>query len=106
MIRSLTPKQLQEKITDLKNICVVDVRQDWEYKLCALPDSLHIPLMELDDRLEEIPPSHTIVVICHHGIRSQQGALQLIKAGFKEVFNLTGGIDAWGKEVDPSIGFY
>ena len=106
MIRSLTPKQLQEKISHHQDICLLDVRQNWEYKLCALPNSLHIPLVDLDDRLEEIPPSHMIVVICHHGIRSQQGALKLIKAGFKEVFNLTGGIDAWRREVDPSIGFY
>ena len=106
MVPSLSVEQLQEKFTSKENVCLVDVRQDWEYDLCRLPASLHIPLTELEDRLTEIPPSKTIVVICHHGIRSQQATLRLIKAGLKDVFSLRGGIDAWAKQIDPSIGFY
>ena len=106
MVPFLTPKQLQEKLNNQETICVLDVREDWEYEICRLEKSLHIPLGDLENRLQEIPYLKTIVVVCHHGIRSQKGALKLIRAGFSDVLNLSGGIDAWAKEVDPGIGFY
>jgi rhodanese-related sulfurtransferase len=106
MIPCLSVQQLQEKLTQGEEVCLLDVRQDWEFDLCSLPDSLHIPLGNLENRLDEIPLSQSIVVICHHGVRSQQGALRLLQSGIKNVFSLTGGIDAWAKHIDPNMGFY
>lgn len=106
MVPSLSVEQLQEKLTNHEKICLLDVRQDWEYDLCSLPASLHIPLTELEDRLGEIPTSYPVVVICHHGVRSQQAGGTLIKAGFKTVFSLAGGLDAWARQIDPTIGVY
>lgn len=47
-----------------------------------------------------------IVCICHHGMRSMQVALFLEQHGFPEVINLTGGVDAWAREVDHRMPTY
>jgi rhodanese-related sulfurtransferase len=47
-----------------------------------------------------------IVCICHHGARSAQVAMFLESRGHKDVFNLYGGIDAWSRQVDPSVPTY
>ena len=64
----------------------------------------------LDDagitKLQELDTDATIVVYCHHGIRSMQAAGQLLSQGFKNVYNLDGGIDAWSLHVDPSVPRY
>jgi rhodanese-related sulfurtransferase len=46
------------------------------------------------------------VIICHHGIRSMQVARYFDSVGFKNIINLRGGIDAWGKQVDSSMTLY
>lgn len=85
---------------------LLDVREHWEYALCALPGSMHVPMREIPARLNELDPSRPIVCICHHGVRSLQVAMFLEHRGFEAVFNLTGGIDAWAKQVDPSMATY
>jgi rhodanese-related sulfurtransferase len=47
-----------------------------------------------------------VVVYCHHGIRSLHGMSALQAAGFKQVYNLSGGIDLWSVEVDSSMPRY
>ena len=47
-----------------------------------------------------------IVVMCHHGIRSMEGAHLLKESGFDKVHNLVGGIDAWSQLVDPNVPRY
>jgi rhodanese-related sulfurtransferase len=76
--------------------------------LAALPDSKLIPLDELANRMNEIAPlaGNTMVVYCHHGIRSQSAAAYLERAGIKDVLSLAGGIEAWSCEVDPTIPRY
>ena len=64
----------------------------------------------LDDagitKLQDLDADATIVVYCHHGIRSMQAAGQLLSQGFKNIYNLDGGIDAWSLHVDPSVPRY
>ena len=76
--------------------------------LAALPNSKLIPLNELAGRIAEITPlaDRPVIVYCHHGIRSQSAAAYLDRTGIKEVYSLTGGIDAWSCEVDPTVPRY
>jgi monothiol glutaredoxin len=64
----------------------------------------------LDDglraKLEELDREKSIVCYCHHGARSLQAAQHLIRMGFRDVYNLEGGIDAWSVHVDPSVPRY
>jgi hypothetical protein len=62
-------------------------------------------MQEIPGRLAEIDGDREIVSICHHGSRSMQVALFLERQGMK-VHNLSGGMDAWSREVDPSVPRY
>lgn len=89
-------------------IYLVDVRQPWEHETAALAGSLLVPLDELSERAAEItpPPGATVVVYCHHGVRSLSGAAILAQLGHREVVSLRGGIDAWSRAIDPEVPRY
>lgn len=84
---------------------LIDVREPWEFTYAHIPGSRLLPLQEVPARLEELDAGQPVVVICHYGIRSYQAGLFLQHAGY-EVFNLSGGIDAWAREVDPNMQRY
>jgi rhodanese-related sulfurtransferase len=54
----------------------------------------------------EPPAGATVVVYCHHGVRSLTGAFLLQRAGVGPVASLAGGIDAWSREIDPAVPRY
>ncbi|MHB8345602.1 MAG: rhodanese-like domain-containing protein [Acidiferrobacterales bacterium] len=85
---------------------LLDVREPWEVRLCALAGSLHIPMDQIPARLGELDPSRQTVVICHHGVRSHHVARFLEHQGFADVWNLSGGIDAWAREIDREMATY
>lgn len=85
---------------------LLDVREPWEYELCHLPGSLSIPMQFIPSRLAELDAQAEIVLICHHGVRSRQVATFLERQGFGSLHNLTGGVDAWAREVDPAMHKY
>ena len=85
---------------------ILDVREPWETKLCALPDSLLIPMGQIPTRATELDAQREIVVVCHHGVRSLQVAYFLANQGFKKLYNLQGGVDAWAREIDPTMHQY
>jgi len=85
---------------------LLDVREPWEYQICSIEGSRLLPMGRIPAACDELDPDQTIVVICHHGIRSYQVAYYLEHAGFKDVINLTGGIEAWAREVDRDMATY
>ncbi|MEA2755904.1 MAG: hypothetical protein QOJ54_2193 [Aliidongia sp.] len=89
-----------------RDIAVLDVREPWEIDICSLSGAVSIPLAALPTRLDEIPADRVLVVLCHHGMRSRQAALWLHRAGRTNAVNLAGGIDAWAREIDPSMETY
>ncbi len=82
---------------------LLDVRQPEEYESEHLPGAKLIPLPELSGRLAELDGEKPTIVYCAIGGRSRVAAQVLAAKGFREVFNLTGGIKAWssGKAVGP-----
>lgn len=107
-MKQLRARQLAEWLADKTRPAPVllDVRESWEYELCRLENSHHIPMNLVPLRCEEINPSQEIVVICHHGGRSMQVAMFLERKGFSAVYNLSGGVEAWAGEVDPGMRRY
>jgi rhodanese-related sulfurtransferase len=85
---------------------LVDVREPWEFDLCRIDGSLLIPLGELPRRVTELPSGRTLVMVCHTGRRSQHAAMLLAEAGFADVHNLQGGVEAWALEIDPAMKRY
>ena len=61
---------------------------------------------DLNEKLQELPKDTVLVFQCHHGHRSMRAAQQFTAVGFREVYNLTGGIDAWSSEIDSSVAKY
>ena|ERR1700761_2243386 len=107
MIKHIGPREFLEWRQGGADITLLDVREDWEVKLSPVPSTtLHIPMGEVSDRWRELDPAKETVVICRSGGRSGQVAHFLDRQAFRSVYNLEGGILAWGEELDPSIVQY
>lgn len=89
-----------------EQVILLDVREDPELAIARLEGALHIPMGQVPDKLNELNPEVPIVVMCHSGMRSQRVAEYLANEGYSSVANLTGGIDAWSREVDTNIPRY
>lgn len=105
-VEEISPNQLQQWLSEKKPFILLDVREQDEVLVAALPNHMHIPMNLIPIRQNEIPDDLPIVIYCHHGMRSLQVALYLSENGFDDVYNLSGGIDAWSLMVDPSIPRY
>ena len=84
---------------------LVDVRTEWERSLARI-DGSHLLDQSHHDTLLQLDRGTPIVFQCHHGIRSQQAAEYFRGEGFRELYNLEGGIDAWSRLVDPAVPRY
>ena len=85
---------------------VLDVWEARELDICRLEGALHIPMAEIPARTDVPLANQPLVVICHHGARSQMVVDFLRNAGFDNAINLNGGIEAWACEIDQSMRRY
>ncbi len=102
----ISVQQLKTLQESGENWQVLDVRETWEYEICHIPDSKHIPMQDIPSMLDKLDQQANIAVLCHHGMRSLQVAAYLEREGFNHVVNVTGGIDAWASEIDSSMQRY
>ena len=105
-MEEITPEELKARLDRNDRPLLLDVRQDWETKLCRLENAIHIPIEEIEVRTDELSPDEDIVVYCHQGVRSAAVAQYLRQLGFTRVKNLAGGLDHWARTVDPSMRRY
>jgi len=105
-VKQLSATELKNKIQQEETLFLLDVREPHEFQYAHIANSVLIPLNQIPNRLGELDPQQEIVVICHHGMRSQQAANYLVQSGYKKIANLTGGIDAWSCTCDSSIPRY
>jgi adenylyltransferase/sulfurtransferase len=104
-VPEITPRELKARLDRGDDIYVLDVREPHEYQICNIGGHL-IPLGDLASRVNELDSSREIVAHCRTGKRSAQASEFLLKAGFRKISNLKGGILAWSDEVDPSVPKY
>jgi rhodanese-related sulfurtransferase len=102
----MTVQELKARLDRGEPPILLDVRQDWETKLCRLENAVHIPIEEIQLRTEELDPQNEIVVYCHQGVRSAAVAEYLRSLGFTDVKNLAGGLDSWARAIDPTMRRY
>ncbi|MBM3906874.1 MAG: molybdopterin-synthase adenylyltransferase MoeB [Gemmatimonadetes bacterium] len=102
----MTPREVQDRMASGWTPWLLDVREPWEYGTAQLPGATLIPLGELAGRAAEVPRDRDVVVYCHHGMRSARAVSMLRLAGWDRVRNLSGGIDRWSIEIDPSVPRY
>lgn len=91
---------------DREKPMLLDVREPWEYALCHIEGAESVPMNSIPARLGELDRERETVVVCHHGVRSFHVARFLEHNGFGRVINLTGGVDGWAKEADPTMAKY
>ena len=96
-VPSISVRELKQKMDAKELLTLVDVREQWEYDIAQITGSLLMPLGELETRLTELPREGLVVMQCHSGMRSEEGARLLQKAGFANVYKLEGGIEAWSR---------
>ena len=106
MVTEITPAELQARRAAGTAPLVIDVREAWELQLASIPGVMHVPMNEIPAKLGELDKHGEIVVMCRSGGRSMQVAQFMARNGFESVANLTGGILAWSRDVDPSVAQY
>jgi rhodanese-related sulfurtransferase len=102
----IEPAALKEILDSGADLQLVDVRDDWERAICALPGSIHIPMMRIPDQIGQLSPERPVAVVCHSGMRSLQAANWMRHNGFPGAHSLRGGLDAWAAEIDPAMARY
>lgn len=104
-VQPLMAEELKKLLDEGKPLELFDVRTPEERARARIEGSTLLDPSGMD-RLEALKRDTALVLYCHHGTRSQAAAEHCLKMGFKEVYNLSGGIDAWSQEVDSSVPRY
>ncbi len=104
-VQALGATDLKARLDAGETLELIDVRGPEERAIAAIPGARAWD-EETDRRLDSLPKDAMIVFHCHTGSRSQQAAEYLRRRGFRNVHNLTGGIDAWSREVDSQTPRY
>jgi rhodanese-related sulfurtransferase len=106
----ISVEELASRLENRDTLQLVDVREPEELAIASLPSFKNYPLSQFSVWSSQIQtqldPHAETVVMCHHGMRSAQMCQWLMNQGFTNVKNLTGGIDAYSTQVDPSVPRY
>jgi len=104
---NITLTELKARLDRGEKIRLIDVREADERAIARLPKAELIPLSQFQQRATtELSPDEPLVLYCHHGMRSGRAQGYLKAQGYANVLNLTGGIDAWATQVDPTMKRY
>ncbi len=106
MIKEITVKELKNKFDNNEDFMLLDVRNIQEVLFSKINGSIHIPMNEIMNRINELDSNKEIIIQCKSGKRSARVCEYLMTQNFKNVKNLTGGIIAWSDEIDNSIQVY
>ncbi|MDQ7024144.1 MAG: rhodanese-like domain-containing protein [Anaerolineae bacterium] len=74
---------------------LIDVREQKEFVAGHLPNAIHLPLSELNLRMDEVDKTKHIVLVCHTGVRSEMAAQALSANGYNNLYNLLEGTKGW-----------
>ena len=107
-MQQIQPVELKAWLSDAarQKPLLLDVREQWEFETCHIDGAQLVPMNTIPERHSEFAADQDIVVVCHHGGRSQQVAMFLEGKSFTRIFNLQGGVNAWATQVDPAMPKY
>jgi len=105
-VAELAPRELAARRQRGDALDLIDVREPHEWEIGHISGARLVPLATLPAALHTIDSSRDVVVYCKGGTRSARAARQLREAGFRRVWNLTGGITRWSDDVDPDVPKY
>ena len=103
----ISPTEVHQRIAAGEALTLIDVREVPEHEICRINGAALIPMNEIPKQLENLrkadPP---LIVFCHHGVRSLRVVSWLREQGIADCVSMSGGIDAWSLQVDPSVPRY
>ena len=103
----ISPTEVHQRIAAGEALTLIDVREVPEHEICRINGAALIPMNEIPKQLENLrkaePP---MIVFCHHGVRSLRVVSWLREQGIADCVSMSGGIDAWSLQVDPSVPRY
>lgn len=102
----LQPHEFIRRRNAGERLVLVDCREQWEYDLTHLDGAVLLPLSTMHEDSGDDLPEGSVVVYCHHGIRSRTAAALLRRGGIASAQSLAGGIDRWSAEIDPAVARY
>jgi len=104
-VPEIRAEELKKRLDAGENLFLLDVREEFEFETSNIGGHL-IPLADLQRRMHELDVTQKIVAVCKMGPRGAKAVQVLNKAGFNQVWNLTGGIHAWSDRVDRGVRKY
>lgn len=103
----ITAKEVEAKLDRGDDFLLLDVREPWEFETARIEGAKLMPMGDVPSRAhQELDPEQSIVVICHHGVRSMNVTAWLRQQGFEKSQSMRGGIDAWSRSVDGRVPLY
>ena len=107
-VLEISVSDLKAKLDNGEDVTVLDVREQHEYDVANLGEGVArlIPLGDLPNRIPELDKDENFAIHCKSGARSARAVKLLQEAGFENVYNVKGGINAWSEEIDPSVPKY
>ena len=104
-----SPSDVQSALKSGTSLTLVDVRTPEELAIASIEGALHIPMDQVPgelQRIEALADAATVIVICHHGVRSMNVTAWLRQKGVDNCQSMAGGIDLWSLTVDPDVPRY
>jgi len=105
-MQEMNVKELSARINNGNAPLIIDVREPNEFALARIPGAVLKPLGDFRAWTQELDKDREYVLYCHTGSRSWQAAYLLERMGFQQVYNLSGGIEAWSLHIDPTVPRY
>ena len=104
--KEATPRDIKVRLDAGEDLTLIDVREPDELMIAAIEGAEERPMSQARDWIDQLPQDRELIIFCHHGGRSANVAMALVQRGHTNVTNMTGGIDAWSDQVDPTISKY
>jgi rhodanese-related sulfurtransferase len=104
-----TPQDIQRRLAAGEKLLLIDVREPAEFQAARIPGAELIPMRTVPaqlQRLEAASDEATLIVYCHHGVRSLNVVNWLREQGLSGCQSMAGGIDRWSLQIDPAVPRY
>ncbi|MBV9762979.1 MAG: sulfurtransferase [Acidobacteriaceae bacterium] len=105
----VTPAEAKSRLSTENAAILIDIREPEEFALSRIDGAVLIPMQSIPgeiQRLEALGDEKDLMVLCHHGVRSLNVVAWLRERGIENCFSVSGGIDQWSQEIDPSVPRY
>ena len=106
IIQEIDVLELKKKLDGDSDLTLIDIRESSELAICKIKESIHIPMMDIPNKMNSLNKNKELIIQCRSGVRSTRVCEFLVQSGFQNVRNLKGGILDWVRLIDPSQPTY